>query len=96
MVHVARHVKTSCISLKMYLISNGERVESRFDGVVDISVWAAMRESCITSDLRLERLGLVFYRFKGANTSPTDRADCPADGAYNAADSLWNELNCFV
>jgi len=42
MFHVARHVKTSFIELKMYLTSNGERIESRFDGVVDVFVWAAM------------------------------------------------------
>ena len=54
------------------------------------------RGSCITSDLRMfrfERLGLVFYRFKRANPSPTDRADCPANGAYNALDSLRDELD---
>ena len=57
--------------------------------LVEVSRWKACRPT-------YERLGLVFDRFKRANTSPTDRADCSANGAYTALDSLWNELRLFA
>ena len=84
--------------IQMRLASSGERVNADLMECVDVSLRAAMVRKLyyVRSTIQVERLGLVFYRFKKANTSPTDRADCPAYGAYNAEDSLWNELSCVL